>query len=66
MEFDCWGRFTDETKDVKMCLIYTGCASGNEIPPFVGTSGWSAGGGAVEGWDIIDGESWSAFLPSSS
>ena len=57
------GRFTDETKDVKMCLIYTGCASGNEIPPFVGTSGWSAGGGAVEGWDIIDGESWSAFSP---
>tara|TARA_B100000795_G_scaffold28471_1_gene18831 strand:+ start:4219 stop:6567 length:2349 start_codon:yes stop_codon:yes gene_type:complete len=57
------GRYTDESKDVSMCMIYTGSCSGNESAPFIGSSNWSNGGGAVDGWDMVDDESWDSFSP---
>ncbi len=57
------GRYTDETKDVNMCLIYTGSCKGNETPPFIGSSGWTSENGPEDGWDLQDKETWKAFSP---
>tara|TARA_B100002003_G_scaffold241599_1_gene263513 strand:+ start:72 stop:2402 length:2331 start_codon:yes stop_codon:yes gene_type:complete len=57
------GRFTNEEKDVSICLIYSGSCFGNETPPFIGSAGWRNGGGTVNGWDVVDDESWDGFSP---
>ena len=57
------GRYTEEEKDASLCLIYTGSCFGNETPPFIGSSGWRNGAGAVGGWDVVDDEEWDGFSP---
>ncbi|MBV44866.1 MAG: hypothetical protein CML87_03350 [Rhodobiaceae bacterium] len=57
------GRYTEETKDVSMCIIYTGSCKGPQTPPFENAGGWIHGWGAVNGWDVQDKQTWKSFSP---
>ena len=57
------GRFTEEKKDVGLCPVYSGSCKANETPPFIGSAGWTNLSGPLDGWDIVDDETWTAFSP---
>ena len=58
------GRYTDETKDVKVGLVNSGSCTGPIAPPFQNNTDFICRNGAAPGgWDIVDQETWKSFYP---
>ena len=57
------GRYTDESKDVRIGLVNSGACVATLAPPFENNNDFSCANGAMGGWDIVDDETWKSFSP---
>jgi iron complex outermembrane receptor protein len=57
------GRYTDETKKVKIGIVNYGSCTGAIAPPFETSKLFFCDGGNADGFDIQDKETWKSFSP---